>query len=252
MRRPIDRCSGEEVACENARIWRHRKAVRPKTRFTMFNCSSLQLQAPLNKPIRLFFLVKEIASRRSTRAPGRFAFGGSRALRREFSQGIWAAFMPLHGRAGLALFAIAKTVAIERLHDLVSSLASLHRREFLGRAAATHDIEVMFSRNHRFQRIIARERRNRAAQRRHHQERKSKTSLLSMALACFAHRRILPRNGFHVKARRRLRAHAGRFRPRGRDRADAQRNRGRPRCAGDALGLWEHLETRRRHDDIKS
>jgi hypothetical protein len=44
---------------------------------------------------------------------------------------------------------------MERLHEFISLLASFHRREFLGRAAATHDIEVMFSRNHRFQRVIA-------------------------------------------------------------------------------------------------
>jgi len=68
-----------------------------------------------------------------------------RALRREFSQGIRAAFVPLHVRAGLPLLAIAVTGAMERLHEFISLLASFHRREVLGRAAATHDIEVMFS-----------------------------------------------------------------------------------------------------------
>jgi hypothetical protein len=165
-----------------------------------------------SRKIKILEQVPDATKRPDRICGGPFCVWRARALRREFSQGIWAAFTPLHVRAGLALLAIAETVAKERLHELVSLLASFHRREFLGRAAATHDIEFMFSRNQRFQRVIARKCRNRAAQRRRRQERKSKTSLLSIALACFAHRRILPRNGFHVKARRRLRAHAGRVR----------------------------------------
>jgi hypothetical protein len=80
---PVDRCSGEEVVCQNARIWRYCKAVRPKTRFIICKSRPLELQASLlcnnDNEINTMYSRLDIQKNRSRIARGRYGLYGDLA-----------------------------------------------------------------------------------------------------------------------------------------------------------------------------